>query len=72
VKFMPNFSDIIDNRHLMLKNEILTKLDGSKKIKFAVGYLYLSGFFQIAEKLENLQSDLISNTLAGLGKSQSF
>ncbi|HDT12301.1 MAG TPA: hypothetical protein ENO01_01445 [Candidatus Marinimicrobia bacterium] len=52
---MPNFSDIIDNRHLTLKNEILTKLDGSEKIKFAVGYLYLSGFYQIADKLENLQ-----------------
>ena len=52
---MPNFSDIIDNSHQALKNEILTKLDGSEKIKFAVGYLYLSGFYQIADKLENLQ-----------------
>jgi|GEM_PF-5602172 len=30
---MPNFSDIIDNRQLNLKDEILTKLDGSDKIK---------------------------------------
>ena len=33
----------------------MTKLDKSEKIKFAVGYLYLSGFYQIADKLENLQ-----------------
>ena len=53
---MSIFSDIIDNRQLNLKDEILTKLDGSDKIKFAVGYLYLSGFYQIADKLENLKS----------------
>ncbi len=52
---MTTFSDIIANRHLNLKDEILTKLDGSDKIKFAVGYLYLSGFYQIADKLENLK-----------------
>jgi len=52
---MTTFSDIIDNRTLNLKDEILSKLDGSEKIKFAVGYLYLSGFYQIADKLENLQ-----------------
>ncbi|MFH2027402.1 MAG: helicase-related protein [bacterium] len=52
---MTTFSDIIDNRDLNLKDEILSKLDGSEKVKFAVGYLYLSGFYQIADKLENLQ-----------------
>ena len=52
---MTTFSDIIDNRILNLKDEILSKLDGSEKVKFAVGYLYLSGFYQIADKLENLQ-----------------
>lgn len=49
------FSDIIDNRHLTLKNEILTKLDKSEKIKFTIGYLYLSGLYQITDKLKKLQ-----------------
>ncbi len=52
---MTSFSDIIDNRTLNLKDEINDKLSGSEKIKFAVGYLYLSGFYQIADKLEPLK-----------------
>jgi HKD family nuclease len=47
-------SDIIDNRKLFLKDAINDMLEGSDKIKFAVGYLYLSGFYQIADNLENL------------------
>lgn len=73
---MSIFSDIIDNRHLNLKDEILTKLDGSDKIKFAVGYLYLSGFYQIADKLENLKgarlligSNINRNLLEALAES---
>lgn len=73
---MTTFSDIIDNRHLNLKDEILTKLDGSDKIKFAVGYLYLSGFYQIADKLENLKgaklligSNINRNLLEALAES---
>lgn len=53
---MTIFSDIIDNRKVNLKDEILSKLEGSEKVKFAVGYLYLSGFYHIADKLEKLQS----------------
>lgn len=52
---MTTFSDIIDNRQLNLKDEINDKLDGSERVKFAVGYLYLSGFYHIAEKMENLE-----------------
>ena len=52
---MTTFSDIIDNRSLNLKDEINDKLSGSERIKFAVGYLYLSGFYQIADKLEELK-----------------
>ena len=47
-------SDIIDNRKLFLKDAINDMLEGSDKIKFAVGYLYLSGFYQIADNLEKL------------------
>jgi len=47
-------SDIIDNRKLFLKDVVNDMLEGSEKIKFAVGYLYLSGFYQIAENLEKL------------------
>ncbi len=39
---MSAFSDIIDNRHLNLKNEVNDKLTGPESVKFAVGYLYLS------------------------------
>ncbi|KQC06525.1 MAG: hypothetical protein APR54_01615 [Candidatus Cloacimonas sp. SDB] len=48
-------SDIIDNRKLFLKDVVNDMLAGSEKIKFAVGYLYLSGFYQIAENLEKLE-----------------
>ena len=49
------YSDIIDNRNLSLKDEINNCLKGSEAVKFAVGYLYLSGFYQIAEKIGNLE-----------------
>lgn len=38
------YSDIIDNRNVKLRDEINALLDGSDKVKFAVGYLYLAGF----------------------------
>ncbi len=47
-------SDIIDNRKLFLKDVVNDMLAGSEKVKFAVGYLYLSGFYQISENLEEL------------------
>lgn len=52
---MTTFSDIIDNRTLNLKDELLDKLGGSERVKFAIGYLYLSGFYHIVDKLENLK-----------------
>ena len=52
---MTKFSDIIDNRKLSLKDEISETLSGAERVKFAVGYLYLSGFYQIADRLEKLQ-----------------
>lgn len=52
---MSKYSDIIDNRTLKLRDEIITKLDASEQVKFAVGYLYLSGFNQVADKLEQLK-----------------
>jgi len=48
------YSDIIDNRKRNLKDEINDKLEGSCSVKFAVGYLYLSGFYQIADKIGDL------------------
>ncbi|MEK7846208.1 MAG: hypothetical protein AAB257_04510, partial [Nitrospinota bacterium] len=49
------YSDIIDNRNVKLKDEINAILNSSDVAKFAVGYLYLSGFYQIAEKLGELK-----------------
>lgn len=48
------YSDIIDNRNVKLRDEINSILGSSERVKFAVGYLYLSGFYQIAEKLGEL------------------
>lgn len=52
---MSLYSDIIDNRSIKLKDEINTILNSSQSVKFAVGYLYLSGFYQIAEKIGELE-----------------
>ncbi|MEW6326252.1 MAG: helicase-related protein [Thermodesulfobacteriota bacterium] len=48
------YSDIIDNRNIKLRDEINSILGSSERVKFAVGYLYLSGFYQIAERLGEL------------------
>ena len=59
------YSDIIDNRNVKLRDEINAILNSSDGAKFAVGYLYLSGFYQIAEKLGELKEVkiLTGNTL---------
>ena len=59
------YSDIIDNRNVKLRDEINALLKSSEKVKFAVGYLYLSGFYQIAERLGELKEVKIitGNTL---------
>ncbi|HKZ57984.1 MAG TPA: phospholipase D-like domain-containing protein, partial [Thermodesulfovibrionales bacterium] len=59
------YSDIIDNRNVKLKDEINALLSSSDEARFAVGYLYLSGFYQIAERLGELKEVkiLTGNTL---------
>src|SRR3972149_10842336 len=59
------YSDIIDNRKIKLKDEINALLSSSDEARFAVGYLYLSGFYQIAERLGELKEVkiLTGNTL---------
>lgn len=46
------YSDIIDNRNVKLRGEINSILGSSEKVKFAVGYIYLSGFYQIVKILK--------------------
>lgn len=59
------YSDIIDNRNTKLRDEANAILGSSEAVKFAVGYLYLSGFYQIAEGIGNLKEVkiLTGNTL---------
>lgn len=62
---MPQYADIIDNRNRYLKDEINDRLSASSSVKFATGYLYLSGFYQIAESLAELEEAkiLVGNNL---------
>ena len=57
--------DIIDNRNEKLLDHIQVMLDSSERVRFAVGYLFLSGLAPIAEKLEKLNEIklLVGNTL---------
>lgn len=59
------YSDIIDNRNTKLRDEVNALLGSSDEANIAVGYLYLSGFYQIAEKLGELEEVRIvtGNTL---------
>ena len=50
---MPH-ADIIDNQTRQLSDEINDRLAGSQSVKFAAGYLYLSGFYEIADRLGGL------------------
>ncbi|MBN1762783.1 MAG: hypothetical protein JW878_06885 [Methanomicrobia archaeon] len=51
---MPEYSDIIDNRNRYLKDEINACLKGTEEAKFAVGYLFLSGFNEIVTNIAHL------------------
>ncbi|MDI6751278.1 MAG: helicase-related protein [bacterium] len=62
---MGDYSDIIDNRKKYLKDEINDRLSGAKEVKFAVGYLYPSGLYQIAERLGELENaKILAGTLS--------
>ncbi len=52
---MDNYSDIIDNRKMFLKDRINAFLKASDEAKFAVGYFFLSGFDEIAKNIANLK-----------------
>jgi superfamily II DNA or RNA helicase len=57
--------DIIDNDKVKLAEEIKNRLGGADAVKFATGYLYLSGFYEIADQLGNLEEAkiLVGDTL---------
>lgn len=57
--------DIIDNQDRKLSEEINDRLGASQSVKFATGYLYLSGFYEIAERLGELKEVriLVGDTL---------
>ncbi|MGB7533717.1 MAG: helicase-related protein [Halobacteriota archaeon] len=48
--------DIIDNKRLFLEDAINDHLRGTEEAKFAVGYLFLSGFNEIAANVSHLKS----------------
>ena len=52
---MPQYSDIIDNRRSFLKDEINSVLTATEEAKFAVGYLFLSGFNEIIGNISHLK-----------------
>ena len=57
--------DIIDNQKIKLADEIQERLSGADAVKFATGYLYLSGFYEIADQLGDLEEAkiLVGDTL---------
>ena len=52
---MPQYSDIIDNRRSFLKDEINSILTATEEAKFAVGYLFLSGFNEVIGNISHLK-----------------
>jgi hypothetical protein len=50
-----SYSDIIDNKNRFLKDAINDHLKGTEEAKFAVGYLFLSGFNEIAANISHLK-----------------
>ena len=50
-----DISDIIDNKRCSLKGEINSILKATEEAKFAVGYLFLSGFDEIATTVSHLK-----------------
>ena len=51
-----SYSDIIDNRRSFLKDEINSVPEATEKDKFAVGYLFLSGFNEVVIYKESIQN----------------
>ena len=49
-----SYSDIIDNKRNFLKDEVNSILTATEKAKFAVGYLFLSGFNEIIGNISHL------------------
>jgi len=50
-----NYSDIIDNRNVFLKDRVNAFLSASEEAKFAVGYFFLSGFNEIIKNVADLK-----------------
>ncbi len=50
-----SYSDIIDNRRNLLKDEINSVLKATEEANFAVGYLFLSGFNEIVKNISHLK-----------------
>ena len=50
-----SYSDIIDNRRSFLKDEINSVLKATEGAKFAVGYLFMSGFNEIVSNISHLK-----------------
>jgi len=50
-----SYSDIIDNRRSFLKDEVNSVLTATEEAKFAVGYLFLSGFNEIMGNISHLK-----------------
>lgn len=50
-----SYSDIIDNRRSFLKDEINSVLKATEEAKFAVGYLFLSGFNEVIGNISHLK-----------------
>jgi superfamily II DNA or RNA helicase len=50
-----SYSDIIDNRQSSLKDEVNSVLKATEEAKFAVGYLFLSGFNEIIGNISHLK-----------------
>ena len=48
-------ADIIDNSNIKLVEVLKEKLSISKKARFCVGWLFLSGFKELKEEIENLE-----------------
>lgn len=67
---MQDYSDIIDNRNRFLKDAINDHLKGTEEAKFAVGYLFLSGFNEIANNIAHL--DGLKLIIGSTANSQTF
>lgn len=48
-------ADIIDNKNIKLINILKDKISISRKARFAVGWLFLSGFKELKDEIDNLE-----------------